>query len=95
MNCSGLSDYSSELTISDSSPPSAISDLTASAEGHTINISWTDNPDCDVAEYRLYRSTSPGTPFVASDLLTKDFIVEPGYTKTYTYQDKNILNKRE
>ena len=90
VNSSGISEYSTELTISDSSPPSAVSDLTASAEGHAINISWTGNPECDVAEYRLYRSTNPGGPFDSNSLLTNDFILEHGFTKTYTYQDKNL-----
>ncbi len=87
VNCSGLSAYSTELTIDDTSNPSSITDLTTSVADHAITISWIGNPECDVAEYRLYRSMDSGTTYT---LLTNDFLLEIGFTKTYTYIDENL-----
>jgi len=85
VNSNGVGVYSTEETITDSSPPAAITDLTANAGENSILVSWTASPECDVQEYRLYRSTSSGGPYV-------DVIVtiphESGEEQAYHYQER-------
>jgi hypothetical protein len=96
VNCGGLSAYSAEQTISDTSPPSAVTDLTAAtmasngADAHSIALNWTGNPECDVVAYRIYRSASSGGPFDANSLIYSDPNVDIDITRTYTYQDINL-----
>jgi len=96
VNCGGLSAYSAEQTISDTSSPGAVTDLTAATlapsgpDGHSIVLNWTGNPECDVVAYRIYRSTSYGGPFDANSLIFSDPNVDIGITRTYTYQDINL-----
>ncbi len=84
VNGAGVGAYAAEETISDSSPPAAITDLTANAGENSILVNWTGSPECDVQKYRLYRSTSSGGPY--PDLITT--IPESGEGQAYHYQEK-------
>lgn len=88
VNCSGLSSYSDELTISDTSPPSAVTNLTAGAQGHSIILQWSATPECDVAEYHIYRNSSiEGGTFT---ILSPMMVTEPGVSHNYTFTDENL-----
>lgn len=89
VNSSGLSAYPSELTISDSNPPDApdSSCFSAIVEGHDIKLSWTDQPDCDVAEYHIYRSLHDAS---GGDKIATVPVIDPSVSMTYSYEDKNL-----
>ncbi|MBN1756441.1 fibronectin type III domain-containing protein, partial [bacterium] len=89
VNCSGLSAYPTEQTISDSSPPAApdSTGISAIAEGHAITVSWTDKPDCDVAEYHIYRSPHDASGF---EEIAKVPVIDPSVSMTYSYRDENL-----
>ena len=47
-----------------SSVPSAPNGLAANADGSAIHLTWSENPEADVAGYKVYRSTTPGGGYV-------------------------------
>ncbi|MGA1869889.1 MAG: prepilin-type N-terminal cleavage/methylation domain-containing protein [bacterium] len=83
-----LSPYTNETQISDSKAPDPNIDLLASAGENSIDICWTAYSECDVKEYRIYRSLTSGGPY--DDLLYTDSNIKTGFS-TYTYQDTNII----
>ena len=89
VNSSGLSAYPSEQTISDSSPPTTpnTTDFSAIAEGHAITLSWTDQPDCDVAEYHIYRSIHDAS---GGDEIARIPVIDSSVSMTYSYRDENL-----
>ena len=93
VNSSGLSAYSAEQTISDTSPPGAVTGLTAvtaascGPDSHSILLNWTGNPECDVVAYHIYRSTTSGGPY---SQIFSDANVNIGTTGTYRYKDINL-----
>jgi len=52
-------------------PPSAVTGLAAGGGATWITLTWTPNPEADLRGYNIYRSSSPGGPFLrANDLVT-------------------------
>ena len=43
--------------------PGAPTGVVATADADSINVTWNANPEPDIVEYRLYRSTASGGPF--------------------------------
>ena len=94
VNAGGLSAYSPEQTISDTSPPTAPQNLTATvndaagSSGHSIILTWIGNrPECDVVAYHIYRGSSSGGPYT---LIFSDANVNVGAIQSYTYEDNNL-----
>ncbi|HPF37433.1 MAG TPA: M64 family metallopeptidase [Phycisphaerae bacterium] len=61
--------YSDEVSATPTSdlPPSAPTGLTATPGDGVIHLDWNDNPESDINEYRIYRSTTYGGPYTELD----------------------------
>jgi putative cofactor-binding repeat protein len=60
----GIVDYAPFLTEHDTTAPiSPPANLVESIDGDTINLSWTANPEADVAGYKIYYDSDSGFPY--------------------------------
>jgi fibronectin type 3 domain-containing protein len=99
-NSLGESELSEDLVIMAGSPPSAPYDLTISAAGSTITITWkvpvTDG-GMPITNYKVYQGTSSGTwtvwePFT-NDLTYTDSTVDFGTTYYYVVTAVNFVGE--
>jgi hypothetical protein len=82
-----VSDPSAEAsaTPSDVTPPSAPTGLAASGEDGFVTLDWTDNPEQDLAGYRVYRRTVGGTWTDVGGIATASF-TDTDVTNDVTYE---------
>lgn len=80
----------------DPTPPSAPQNLAASLDGGVVSLAWKENPETDLAGYRVYRATTSGGPYT---LLTTNLVTEENYTDntvspnpTYYYVVRAVNN---
>jgi hypothetical protein len=73
-----------EVTPKDIFPPSAPDAITLGATPTSISIFFANNPETDVAGYRIYRSVDPNIDKANWTLLTKDPLT------TNTFQDTTV-----
>jgi VCBS repeat-containing protein len=80
---SNESGYSNEAsaTPTDSTPPAAPSGLSATAGDGQVSLDWNDNSEPDLANYRVYRSTTSGSGYSQ--------IASPGSS---AYTDSGVTN---
>ncbi|MEW5800823.1 MAG: Ig-like domain-containing protein [bacterium] len=92
VNAAGLGAFSAERSITDTHPPSSVSNLTATADGHSITLNWTADLECDVVAFRIYRSTSSRGPYtlIFDDPNFIDHNTETEGLDSYTYCDTNL-----
>ena len=60
--------------------PSAPTGLVASAGNNSVGLSWTTNPEGDIAGYRVYRSTTSPVSTVGTPLSGATLVTSPSYT---------------
>ncbi len=82
-------------------PPSAPTELIATAQPHSIRLDWTASPESDLASYTIFRAESPGGPYttLARDVTVTSFVDNKTVVGiTYYYAVKAIdqsLNRSE
>ena len=78
--------------VTDTSPPSAPTGVTATAQGDgSVRVAWSPNSEADLAGYDVYRALNAGGPFtmINGSLVTGTQYVDdaiPGGTGTVWYQ---------
>ncbi len=77
----------SPLTGSDSTPPSAPADLTASATTSQVVLDWTDNSEGDLLEYEIYRSTSSPVGLTDENQVNSSAVTSSTFTDTTVSAD--------
>jgi fibronectin type 3 domain-containing protein len=79
-----LSPYSTEASAVSSLPgaPAAPEGLSGEGADNAAMLTWSQNPECDIKEYRVYRSQTSGSNHVYV-----------GKTAGTTYQDGNLLSE--
>jgi endonuclease I/fibronectin type 3 domain-containing protein len=65
----------------DTTPPSQVTGLSATATSTSVNLDWFDNTEADLAGYDVYRSSSSGGPYS---------IVNSALLSNSTYQDSSV-----
>ncbi len=75
--------YSISINATDSVAPDAPVGLTASNWPARVHLNWDDNTDADLASYRMYRSATSGSGYVA---------IATNENKWSWYSDTNVVN---
>jgi fibronectin type 3 domain-containing protein len=78
---SNASGYSAEAAVmpADTTPPAAPTGITAQAGDKQVSLVWTANAETDLDRYDVYRSTTPGGPYVKINVAP---VLAPNYTDT-------------
>lgn len=85
---SNLSAPSDEVsaTPSDLTPPSAPTNLTATASDGQVELDWDDNAEPDLQDYNIYRSTTSGSSYILIDSVS-------GAPPASDYIDTTVTNE--
>jgi len=79
------SDFSNEVsaTPTDTTPPSAPTGLSASANDSMVSLNWNNNPEGDINGYNVYRSLTSGSGYVK---------INPSLLSNSDYIDNSVSN---
>ena len=71
----------------DTTPPAAPTGLTATAGNALITVTWSTNPEPDLAGYNVYRgTTTPVVPTAGTPLNGATLLTTPSYTHSVSHQ---------
>ena len=70
----------------DTAPPGAPTSLSARAQDSRIALAWDNNPEFDLASYKIYRTQTPGTDYILiAEDITENLYLDQGLTNDTTY----------
>ncbi|MGA1870398.1 MAG: prepilin-type N-terminal cleavage/methylation domain-containing protein [bacterium] len=85
VNMAGVGGYSAEELEMDTNAPADVTDVEAVGQINRVSLEWVADPECDVREFRVYRSLVDTGPY---DLIYRDFDIKSGLCE---YQDANVI----